>query len=392
MDSLNGNRILEAFGTSIFSEMTKAANDGNAVNLSQGFPDFEGPRSLIEDAFEAMLEGNNQYARPWGHPNLVEAVANKVLRETRIDLDPYSQVHVFTGATGALASCVIGLLNPGDEVILFEPFYDSYPALAKMTGAIPKYYTLPFPDFEIDPDKLRALFNSNTKMIILNTPHNPSGKVFSQAELEMIADLAKEFDAIVIADEVYEYLTFDGFEHISIATLPDMFERTLTISSTGKTFSMTGWKIGWATGPYELLLAANRAHQNFIFCVAAPLQIAMAKAINSLIPSAYLDNFRADYDTSRGIVFNGLANAGFNVAEPRGTYFMLADASPFTKGNGRDMAYRLIEEAKVASIPASAFYSADTSEKKPLLRFGFCKKEETLIDAMEKLKIWSENL
>ncbi len=376
---------LQPFGETIFAEMTRLAQQHDAVNLGQGFPDFEGPPEIIAAALAAMEAGENQYARSRGHPALVEAIARKQQRDYGITLDPMTDVVVTGGCTEAIAASLLGLLNPGDEVILFEPYYDSYCASIAMAGGVPKFVTLRFPDFALDAAALRAAVTDKTCLILLNTPHNPVGKVFSRDELQAIADLAIERDLIVVTDEVYEYLTFDGIEHVPMATLDGMHERTLTLSSTGKTFSFTGWKIGWACGPAPLVDACAAAHQFLTFAVARPLQVAMAHALDTF-QGDYLTRFRADYTVRRDLLVGALRDAGFEVAVPQGTYFVCASHRALSDKDDRGYARELIETIGVASIPPSCFYTADKSEGQKLLRFAFCKQLPTLEAGAERLR------
>ena len=379
------SKKLQPFGTTIFTEMTQLANRHNAINLAQGFPDFDGPDDLIEEAYQAMRAGENQYARSMGHPRLVQAIADKQRRLYGLEYSASEEVVVFCGATEGLASSMLGLLNPGDEVILFEPFYDSYPACVALAHATPRYCTLRYPDFRITEEDLRPLFNSNTRLLLINTPHNPSGRVFSTEELELVARLCIEHDVLVLSDEVYEHLLFDGTPHRSIAALPGMRERTLCLSSTGKTYSMTGWKVGWATGPRELVAAAQAAHQFITFAIATPMQVAMAAAIEKH-QEDYFDRFRADYTERRDFLMAALESAGFVVCAPQGTYFILADFRPLFEGTDWEFARQLIEQHQVAAIPPSVFYRAHPEEGQFLLRFAFCKRMETLQAAAENLK------
>ncbi|MHC4955941.1 MAG: aminotransferase class I/II-fold pyridoxal phosphate-dependent enzyme [Planctomycetota bacterium] len=378
-------RRLRPFGETIFAEMTRLAQRHDAVNLGQGFPDFEGPPEIIAAAVAAMEAGENQYARSRGHPLLVEAIAKKQQRDYGILLDPMTDVVVTSGCTEAIAASLLGLLDPGDEVILFEPYYDSYCASIALAGAVPRFVTLRFPDFALDVESLRAAVTEKTKLILVNTPHNPVGKVFSRTELQAIADLAIERDLIVVTDEVYEYLTFDGVEHVPMATLDGMFERTLTLSSTGKTFSFTGWKIGWAGGPAPLVDACSAAHQFLTFAVARPFQVAMAHALDTF-QGEYLARFRADYTVRRDVLVDALRFAGFEVAVPQGTYFVCASHRPLSSKDDRAYAEELIESIGVASIPPSCFYTADKEEGKKLLRFAFCKQLPTLEEGAARLR------
>ncbi|MFN0059302.1 MAG: aminotransferase class I/II-fold pyridoxal phosphate-dependent enzyme [Planctomycetota bacterium] len=365
--------------------MTRLAQQHNAINLAQGFPDFDGPPELIAAAEQAMARGDNQYARSQGHPLLVRAVTDTVRQNYGLSYDPDTEVGTYHGATEGIAACLLGLLNPSDEIILFEPFYDSYPACAELAGAVPRYYTLRYPDFAIDGDELAALFTPRTRVLLLNTPHNPTGRVFSRAELETVARLCQKHDVVVVADEVYEHLTFAGAKHVPIASLPGMRERTLTLSSAGKSFSMTGWKVGWATGPRELITAAQTAHQFLTFCGATPLHVAVAQALREL-GADYFAQFRRDYEARRALLLAALERAGFNPVAPAGTYFILADISPLWDGDDVSFARHLVEQHGVAAIPTSVFYREHPEAGRSLMRFAFCKRPETLIAAGARLQ------
>lgn len=376
---------LRPFGTTIFAEMTALAQEHGAINLAQGFPDFEGPREVVEAAVEALRSGDNQYARSRGHPELVRAVAESYERNFGLTFDPMDEVVVFSGATEGIAASLLGHLNPGDEVILLEPFYDSYPPGLALSGAIPRFLTLRFPDFALDPDALRALVNRRTRMIVLNTPMNPTGKVFSREELEIIAAVCQEHDLMALTDEVYEHLTFDGARHIPLAGIPGMRERTLTLSSAGKTYSFTGWKIGWGVGPRHLVDGAQAAHQFLTYAVPTPLQRAVAFALTHCT-NQYLAGFRAEYAARRDFLVASLREVGFRLDAPQGTYFLLADFREVFQGDDREFAYWLTREHGVAAIPPSAFYQEDAREGRRLARFAFCKRMETLEDAAERLR------
>ncbi len=374
---------LAPFGTSIFAEMTSLANEHGAINLSQGFPDFEGPPGIVDAAVRALQAGHNQYARSLGVPTLALAVAAHQKKHYGLEVEPLRGVLVTCGATEAIAVALLGLLEPGDEVVLFEPFYDSYPAVVTLAGAVPRFVTLRFPAFALDEDALRAQLSDKTRMIVLNTPHNPTGKVFTRAELDVIARVAQERDLLVLSDEVYEHLTYGEAEHVPLATLPGMFERTLTASSTGKTFSFTGWKVGWLSGPPTLIAAAQAAHQFTTFAGATPLQVAMGEAL-----TRYSDDFfrelRLAYSERRDFLVATLRESGFDVAVPDGTYFVLADfRRVFDRGDDRAFARYLIERAGVAAIPPSPFYAAALDEGRRLVRFAFCKRMDTLRAAAE---------
>lgn len=376
---------LKPFGTTIFAEMTALAQEHGAINLAQGFPDFEGPREVVEAAVEALRSGDNQYARSRGHPELVRAVAESYERNFGLTFDPMDEVVVFSGATEGIAASLLGHLNPGDEVILLAPFYDSYPPGLALSGAIPRFLTLRFPDFALDPDALRALVNRRTRMIVLNTPMNPTGKVFSREELEIIAAVCQEHDLMALTDEVYEHLTFDGARHIPLAGIPGMRERTLTLSSAGKTYSFTGWKIGWGVGPRHLVDGAQAAHQFLTYAVPTPLQRAVAFALTHCT-NQYLAGFRAEYAARRDFLVAVLREVGFRLDAPQGTYFLLADFREVFQGDDREFTYWLTREHGVAAIPPSAFYQEDAGEGRRLARFAFCKRMETLEDAAERLR------
>ena len=375
---------LRPFGTTIFAEMTRLATERGAINLSQGFPDFEGPSPILDAAVEALRSGSNQYARSMGAPALVEAIADHQQRCYGLAPDPMREVMVTCGATEAIAASMLGLLNPGDEVVLLEPFYDSYPALVALAGAKARYLTLRFPDFALDVDALERLLGERTRLLVLNTPHNPTGKVFSLEELSAIARIARERDLLVLSDEVYEHLTYDGLPHIPLATLPGMWERTLTLSSTGKTFSFTGWKVGWATGPAHLVEAAQAAHQFLTFSGAHPLQMAMALALRH-VHDGFLQELEREYVERRDFLVRILDEVGFEVAVPRGTYFVLASFSSLFEGTDREFVRHLVDEAGVCAIPPSVFYGGAPEEGRRLVRFAFCKTRETLERAAEGL-------
>lgn len=376
---------LAPFGTSIFGEMTRLAIEYEAINLSQGFPDFEGPPEIVEFAHAAMRDGHNQYARPMGTLPLVEAIAANLEEDYGLRYDPLSEINVTSGATEGIAAAILGLLNPGDEVLLFEPFYDSYPPCIALAGASYRALTLRHPDFAIDLDELAAMISDRTRMILMNTPHNPTGKVFTRGELEGIARLCQSHDLLLVCDEVYEHLWFDQARHVPPASLPGMRQRTLAISSSGKTYSFTGWKIGWVWGPKPLVAAVAAAHQFLTFATATPLQLAMAKALRTF-RSPYLEQFRADYDARRRLLVEILQSIGFDVAVPQGSYFVLAAFGDLFDGSDVEFAMHLIRTHRVAAIPPSSFYRADPSEGRRLLRFAFCKKPETLAAAGRRLR------
>jgi N-succinyldiaminopimelate aminotransferase len=384
-------RALEAFGTSIFTEMTRLANEKGAVNLSQGFPDFDGPSAIVDAAVTALRGGHNQYGRSMGMPALATAIAAHQTRCYGLAYDPMTEVMACSGATEGIAAAMLGLLEPGDEVILFEPFYDSYPATIAMAGATPRVVTLRFPDFAIDEAALRAAVTPRTKLVVLNTPHNPSGHVVTEAELDAVARVCREHDLLALTDEVYEHLLFDGARHVPLASRAGMRERTLSLSSTAKTFSFTGWKVGWATGPAPLVAAVQRAHQFLTFCGATPLHVAIAHALE-----AFRDDFfaelTAEYTERRDFLLDTVRSVGFTPSVPRGAYFIVCDFSAVAKSGEDDIAFtrRLVDEAGVATIPPSVFYAKDVAEGKKLVRFAFCKRMETLARGADRLRAWAK--
>lgn len=376
---------LRAFGTTVFAEMTRLAQENEAINLSQGFPDFEGPPSIREAAARAMAEGHNQYARSQGALELVRAVAGHQKRFYDLDFDPMTEVGVFSGATEGLMAALLGLANPGDEVVLFEPHYDSYRACAAMAQATPRFVTLTFPDYALDAEALERSITPSTRILLLNTPHNPTGKVFTHEELSAIAGVVQKHDLLVVSDEVYEHLTYEDARHVPIATLPGMRERTLTISSFGKTYSFTGWKIGWASGPAEMVRAAQAAHQFIVFSTATPLQHAAAFALNELGDS-YYSELRAEYAERRERLLSVLREVGLETPAPQGAYFALARFRTLFEGTDVDFARHLATQVRVAAVPPSAFYSSGALDGRELIRFAFCKRLETLDAAATRLR------
>ena len=375
---------LAPFGASVFGEMTRLAQEHDAINLSQGFPDFEGPPEILEFAARALRDGHNQYARPLGMPQLVSAIADNLEEDYGLRYDAMSEVCVTSGATEAIAATLLGLLETGDEVIAFEPFYDSYPACAALAGAKMRSVPLRFPGFELDVGELRAAITARTRALILNTPHNPTGKVFSRSELESIAELCIEHDLIAICDEVYEHLWYDAHAHLPLAAIDGMQDRSVGISSTGKTFSFTGWKIGWAYGSKPLISAVFAAHQFLTFATATPLQIAMGRALREF-RQEYFHGFRAEYDARRQLLLDILRRTGFEVAVPQGSYFVLASFASLHGGNDVEFARHMTRSVGVAAIPPSSFYDANADEGERLIRFAFCKRLETLEAAGRRL-------
>jgi N-succinyldiaminopimelate aminotransferase len=370
-------------GTTIFAEMSAMAVATQSVNLGQGFPDTDGPAVVAEAAAAAIMAGRgNQYPPGPGVPELRSAIAAHQQRFYGLDVNPDTEVLVTAGATEAIAAALLALTEPGDEVIAFEPYYDSYAACIALAGAARVPVTLRPPGFRPDLDALRAAITPRTRLILLNTPHNPTGAVFSRAELTAIADLAVEHDLLVITDEVYEHMVFDG-EHVPIVTLPGMAGRTVTISSAGKTFAFTGWKIGWVTGSAELVTAVRTVKQFLTFVSGGPFQYAVAEGL--ALPDSYYAQLNGDLRARRDLLCDGLEEAGFAVYRPAGTYFVTTDISALGEADGIAFCRSLPERAGVVAIPAAVFYD-DAKAGESLVRFAFCKKPEVLQEALTRLR------
>lgn len=373
---------MTGFGSTIFAEMTQAALRYDAVNLGQGFPDTDGPAEILEIARESIASGLNQYSPAPGMPVLREAIAAHQQRFYGMSVDPDTQVLVTVGATEAIAASILALVEPGEEVVTFEPFYDSYAASIALAGGVRRTVPLRFPDLAVDEDALRAAFGPKTRAVLLNTPHNPTGKVFTRAELELVAELAREHDAIVIADEVYEHLTFDGATHLPIATLPGMAERTLTISSGGKTFSVTGWKVGWVHGSPELIDAVRAVKQFLTFVGSGPFQPAIAHGLG--MPEEFFTGFAAELQGKRDVLVEALTGVGLPVMPCQGTYFVIADAAPLGVTDAVEFCRRMPQEVGVVGVPVSAFCD-EVEPVRTLVRFAFCKREEVLREGATRL-------
>jgi N-succinyldiaminopimelate aminotransferase len=379
------NRRLAEFGTTIFAEMSALALRTGAINLGQGFPDTDGPEEVREAAVRALRDGRgNQYPPGPGIPELRTAVAAHQLRRYGLSYDPDTEVLVTAGATEAIAASLLALLEPGDEVIAFEPYYDSYAASIAMAGGTRVPVTLR-PDgdcFRLDLDELRAAVTDRTRLLLINTPHNPTGTVLTRAELAAVAELAVERDLLVVTDEVYEHLVFDDAEHVPLATFPGMRERTVTISSSGKTFSFTGWKVGWITAAPPLVAAVRSAKQFLTYVSAGPFQYAVAEAL--ALPESYFTGFREDMRAKRDLLAAGLAKAGFRVFRPAGTYFVTTDIRPLGETDGFAFCRALPEQAGVVAIPNAVFYDHREAGA-PFVRFAFCKRTEVLQEAAKRL-------
>ena len=363
--------------------MTALALEHDAINLGQGFPDTVGPAPILEAARQAIADGRNQYPPGPGVPELLEAIAAHQKRFYGIGLDPRREVLVAAGAIAAIAAAVLALVQPGDEVVTFEPYYDSYAAAIALAGGVRRTSVLRFPDFAVDEESFRAAFSPRTRLILLNTPHNPTGRVFSRAELELVAELAREHDAWVLTDEVYEHLVFDDAEHIPMATLSGMWERTLTISSAGKTFSTTGWKVGWISGPAEAVTAVRAVKQFLTYVGSGPFQPAVALGLG--LGDEVYASLTSSMAAKRDLLVGGLRDAGLEVAVPQGTYFVVADATPLGGADGLEFARVLPQRAGVACVPVSAFHD-DVVAGRSLVRFAFCKDDAILLEAVERLR------
>ncbi|MEP9382271.1 pyridoxal phosphate-dependent aminotransferase [Nocardioides sp. KR10-350] len=373
---------LQGIPPTIFTEMSALAVRTGAVNLGQGFPDVDGPEAVIKRAVEALETGANQYTPGPGVPALREAVARHQHRNYGIELDPMTQVVATTGATEGIAAAILGLVNPGDEVIVLEPYYDSYVAMIQMAGGVRRAVTLR-PEggsFRLHADDLRAAVTPRTRMILVNTPHNPTGTVLSRDELGAVAEVATAHDLVVVTDEVYEHLTF-GIPHVPVATLPGMFERTLTLSSIGKSYSFTGWKVGWATGPQELVGAVLAAKQWLTFVSGAPLQPAAAYALDEL--GSWPSELAADLRGRRDLLCAGLGELGLRVSVPDATYFAVTDISDLGWPDGDTFCRALPERAGVVAIPLQGFYDSDAGRQ--LVRWTFCKRPEVIEEAVVRL-------
>lgn len=371
--------------------MTQVCLQHNGVNLAQGFPDFPTPPELQEAAIAAIRGGFNQYARTWGTPNLVTAIGEKYAWFQDMQFDPNRQVTVCCGTTEAMIASLLATVNPGDEVVVTSPFYENYGADVILCGAIPRYVTLrhtPDEGFQFDLDELAAAFNDKTRAIIVNTPHNPCGKVYTRDDLQLIADLCQRYDALAITDEIYEHILYDGREHVSMATLPGMAERTITISGMSKTYSVTGWRVAWAIASPEITGAIRKVHD--FLTVGAPHPLQEAGAVALRLPREFYAQLAIDYAARRDIIWNALQEVGLEGFYPEGAYYIMCDIRPFARPGEDDtaVAMRLVKDAGVATVPGSSFYNP-ASLGHHYIRFAFCKKHETLHDAARRLKEWS---
>jgi aspartate/methionine/tyrosine aminotransferase len=371
-----------SFTESVIREMTRLSDLHGAINLGQGFPDFPAPQELKDAAARAIAEDHNQYPVTWGVPAFREAIAAKYARDYGMTVDPETEICVTCGSTEAMVASMLGVLDPGDEVVIFEPFYENYGPDAILSGAIPRYVSLRPPGWTFDEAELRAAFTDRTSAVIVNTPNNPTGKVFARDELEAIAKLCVRFDAIAITDEIYEHITYDDARHVPIATIPGMEDRTITISALSKTYSVTGWRVGWAIAPAVLTGGIRTVHDFLTVAAPAPLQVAGVTALG--LPAGYYERIRLEYDERRATMMRLLGEAGFGALPPQGAYYVMADISHLGLGDDVETARHLVEEVGVASVPGSSFFSRPELGRS-IVRFAFCKKLDTLEAAGDRL-------
>jgi aspartate/methionine/tyrosine aminotransferase len=371
------------FTESVIREMTRLAIEHNAVNLAQGFPDFGAPEEIKRAAQEAIAADFNQYAITWGAKPFRDAIAAKYRKWYGMDYDPEREITVCCGATEGMIAALLAVTNPGDEVIIFEPYYENYGPDAFLCDAQRKFVRLRPPDWSFDPDELRRAFSPKTKAIILNSPNNPTGKVFTRAELEVIANLCQEFDALAITDEIYEHILYDGASHVPIATLPGMRERTVLVNSMSKTYSVTGWRVGFVLAAPDLTDSIRKVHDFLTVGAAAPLQQAGVVALN--LPDSYYEKLSVEYQKRRDLLLDRLDEAGFRCFRPQGAYYIMADIGEFGYADDVSFVRHLVKDPGVAAVPGSSFYS-DSNAGVALIRFCFCKKYETLEKAGDRLR------
>ncbi len=371
------------FTESVIREMTRLCRIHDAVNLAQGFPDFPAPAEIKEAARRAIAEDVNQYAITWGAPSLRAAIAEKYARRYGMAVDPAREITVTCGSTEAMIASILAVLDPGDEMVVFEPFYENYGPDAILAGAVPRFVGLKPPDWSFDPDELAAAFNERTRGIVLNSPNNPTGKVFSREELLAIADLCRKWDVVAFSDEIYEHILYDGAEHLPIATLPGMADRTVTINALSKTYSVTGWRVGWAIASPTLTSGIRKVHDFLTVGAPAPLQEAGTVAL--ALPDDYYRNLAEAYRARRDLLIAGLEDVGFDCTIPRGAYYVLADARSLGVSDDAAFARRLVEEVRVGCVPGSSFFS-EPERGRSIVRFSFCKREETLREALRRLE------
>ncbi len=373
----------DSFTESVIREMTRLAHQYDAINLAQGFADFPAPAAIKQAAIEAINADVNQYAITWGAKNFRDALVEKLRWYPGLEVDPEKELTVTCGSTEAMIAALMAIINPGDEVVIFEPFYENYGPDAILSGATPRFVTLHPPDWNFDPDELKAAFNDRTKAIVINTPNNPTGKVFSRQELEFIADLCQTWDVIAVTDEIYEHILYDETEHVAIATLDGMRERTITINGMSKTYSVTGWRVGYAIAPWEMTSAIRKVHDFLTVGAPAPLQEAGAVALR--MPHSYYQQLGADYAERRDVMWPVLVEVGLKPHRPKGAYYTIANIDAFGFSSDVEFAHYLIKEIGVAVVPGSSFYQ-DPRKGSQQVRFSFCKKIETLNQAADRLR------
>ena len=383
MSRRGGSQKAAQFTESVIREMTRLSDKHGAVNLSQGFPDFAAPEAVKTAARDAIAADINQYAVTWGARPLREAVAREFTRRYGVAVDPDTQVTVCCGSTEAMMSTMLATLDPGDEVVVFEPFYENYGPDAILSGAVPRYVTLHEPDWTVDPDALAAAFNARTRAIIINTPHNPTGKVFTRAELTTIAELCRRWDVLAITDEIYEHIIYDGCWHVPMAAIDGMADRTVTLNSLSKTYSVTGWRVGWAIAPPGLTGAIRKVHDFLTVGAAAPLQEAGAVALS--FPETYYAELAVGYQRRRDMLLALLEPRGFVCFTPRGAYYVMTDIGGFGFADDVEFSRYLVQEVGVAVVPGSSFYH-DPALGRTKVRFTFCKRDETLQEAGRRLQ------
>jgi len=374
---------VQRFPESVIREMTRIAQVHGAINLAQGFPDFDPPREVIEAAKAALDGGYNQYSVTWGARELREAIVRKAKAFNGIDADPDANVVVTCGSTEAMMAAMLALVNPGDEVVIFEPFYENYGPDAVVSGATPRYVRMEGPDWRLDEEALKSAFTPRTKAVILNTPNNPTGKVFRREELKLLADLCADHDAVAVTDEIYEHIVYEGRRHVSLATVGDMADRTVTVNGLSKTYSATGWRVGWALAPKPLADAMRRIHDFLTVGAPHPLQIAAVRAL--ALPESYYAGLARMYEAKRDRFVAGLRSVGLECRPPEGAYYVMADISRFPFEDDWTFARALVERVGVAAVPGSSFY-ARPEEGRRFVRFMFSKRDETLEDALSRLE------
>jgi aminotransferase len=382
MSKIRTARRVSSFADSVFGEMTRLARLHNAVNLSQGFPDFEAPQAIKDAACASIQAGQNQYAPPYGTKELREAIASDYTRRYGVPIDPDEQVTVCCGSTEAMMASMLACIDPGDEVIVFEPFYENYGPDAILAGATPKYIRLREPGWTFDPDELQRAFSNRTRAIVINSPNNPTGKVFTRAELEMIAELCQRWDVLAISDEIYERIVYSESTHVPMASLPGMADRTITTNGLSKTYSVTGWRMGWAIAPAALTGGIRKMHDFLTIAAPTPFHDAGVTALS--LPEHYYSDLNAEYEKKRDLMMDILARHGFTAYRPGGAYYVIADVSPFGFKSDADFAHFLVKDIGVATVPGSSFY-IDPAAAPQTVRFCFSKRDETLHEADRRL-------